>query len=88
MKFFRIIFQSFFLTVHIVIVILFLLAALSDRISPETFTLRFPGILYLEFMPDRLLAFYAGMAFYLDWSAFFPVVLGAGKTLFPLSFAG
>ena len=39
MKFFRIIFQSFFLTVHIVIVILFLLAALSDRISPETFTL-------------------------------------------------
>ncbi len=39
MKFFRIIFQSFFLTIHIVIVILFLLAALSDRISPETFTL-------------------------------------------------
>ena len=39
MKFFRIIFQSFFLTVHVVVVILFLLAAYSDRISPETFTL-------------------------------------------------
>ena len=39
MKFFRIIFQSFFLTVHIVIVILFLLAALSERIAPETFSL-------------------------------------------------
>lgn len=47
MKLFRILFQSFFLMAHLVVISLFLLAGFSDRISPEYFTIAaYLGLLF------------------------------------------
>lgn len=56
MKLLRILLHSFLLTAHVLVVILFLLAALSDKISPETSTffaylgLGFPVFCVLNFL--------------------------------------
>ena len=92
MKWLRFLFHSLVMTIHAGVVVLFLLSAFSDRISPETSTLfaylglGFP-LLFAELMLYLLLVVYARMEIHLGGLACIPFYVGTDKTLFSSSFA-